>query len=196
MNEIMLKVRLRELTLDKISHFSDAYIAESNMGILQNILSLKEYKDAQSIMLFFSVEREPDTHQLAKIALADQKKVAFPLCFGAGLMQAHVVSSLSELRPAVLGIPAPPESAPFLSPDEIDLIIVPALTYDKLGFRLGYGGGYYDRYLAATSAHTIGITRAQLLMDQVPKEPHDIPVKCLVTEKEVYHCPTIMSMMN
>jgi len=185
------KSKLRELTLSKIDALPEEYILESNSGILQNILSLKEYKDAQTIMLFYSVGREPDTISLANTALADNKKVTFPFCLRKGIMHAHVVNELSELRPAMLGIPAPSEDAPVLSPNELDLIVVPALAYDRAGFRLGYGGGYYDRYLADIPAFTVGIARERLLLDEVLREPHDIAVKCLVTEKDVYNCLTV-----
>lgn len=188
---MMIKSELRELTQNNIDALPDEYIFKSNAGILKNMLSLREYKDAKSVMLFYSVGREPDTLLLAEAAFADNKKVAFPFCLRKGIMHAHVVSSPDELRPAMLGIPAPPEDAPVLSPYELDLIIVPALTYDRDGFRLGYGGGYYDRYLADTSAFTVGIARERLLMDKVLREPHDIAVRRLVTEKEVYNCPTM-----
>ena len=101
-------------------------------------------------------------------------------------MNACTVRSLSELQPAMLGIPAPPDSAPVLSPEELDLILVPALVYDRDGYRIGYGGGYYDRFLSSARAFTIGLGRERLMMDRLPKEAHDIAVECVVTEDKVY----------
>ena len=100
-------------------------------------------------------------------------------------MQARIVKSLEELHPAMLGIPAPPETAPVILPTELDLIIVPALAYDKSGHRLGYGGGYYDRYLRDTPAFTIGLAREFLMKEKLPTQPHDIAVKCIITENRV-----------
>ena len=97
-------------------------------------------------------------------------------------MHAGVAGRLEELSPEVLGIPAPKESAVRLDPDELDLIIVPAITFDRSGYRLGYGGGYYDRYLAQTKAFTVGLARERLVKEELPREAHDIAVKCLITE--------------
>jgi 5-formyltetrahydrofolate cyclo-ligase len=65
----------------------------------------------------------------------------------------------------------------------LDFIIVPALTYDREGYRLGVGGGYYDRFLLRTNAFTAGVARERIMRDMLIHEAHDIPVKCVVTEK-------------
>jgi 5-formyltetrahydrofolate cyclo-ligase len=65
----------------------------------------------------------------------------------------------------------------------LELIIVPALTYDRMGYRLGYGGGYYDRYLLNIPAFTVGMARERLVRDALPRESHDVAMKCLATEK-------------
>ena len=106
-------------------------------------------------------------------------------------MEARIVKSLSELKPAVLGIPAPPDASPAIAPQDLDLIIVPALAFDADGYRLGYGGGYYDRFLRGVSAFTIGLARERLFVEKLPRELHDVAVKCVVTEKEVRYCPIL-----
>ena len=105
-------------------------------------------------------------------------------------MEARVVRSLDELAPSMLGIPAPPDTAKLLAPEELDLIFVPALAYDAFGYRIGYGGGYYDRYLHDLSAYTVGLARERLLREILPVEPHDIAVKCVIMEDRVI-CPTV-----
>ena len=176
------KSELRKQITEEIAALPDEYIAASDNGLLLRVTSLKEYITARNIMIYCSVKREPDTRAIANAALAMGKTIAFPYCFRGGIMRAHVVSSLDELRPAMLGIPAPPDTAPVIKPEDLDLVIVPALTYDKSGYRLGYGGGYYDRYLYGIPAFTVGLARSRLLKDKLPREPHDIAVKCLVTE--------------
>ena len=180
------KSELRLFIREEIDALPEQYIAESDRGIFEKVSSLPQYKNAQSIMLFYSVQREPDTLELSRVALRDGKTVSFPFCFRGGIMQARSITDLSQMRPAILGIPAPSEDAPIVSPEALDLIVVPALTFDIEGFRLGYGGGYYDRYLKDIPAYTVGIARHRLLRQKVPKEPHDIAVKCLVTEEEVF----------
>ena len=163
----------------------DSYITESNTGIFLNLTSLSEFTSARNIMVYHSVGREPDTLRIAKTALEQGKTVAFPYCYRGGSMRAKAVKSLDELLPAMLGIPAPPETAPGISPEEFDLIIVPALTYARSGHRLGYGGGYYDRYLSGLSVATVGLVRQRLLVDVLPVEPHDVAVELLITEDGV-----------
>jgi len=178
----IIKDELRNRLREEIAAFDEDYIANSNNELFLHVSSLKEFVAARNIMVYHSVEREPGTLLIAKAALSSGKTVSFPFCFRGGKMQARAVTDLSELRPAMLGIPAPPDTAPIIAPEELDLVIVPALTYDSAGFRLGYGGGYYDRYLHDIPAFTVGLARERLIMDELPREQHDIAVKCVVTE--------------
>jgi len=181
----LLKTELRKLVREEISALPHDYIAESDKFLTSNATTLEEFVAARNIMIYHSVEKEPGTLGIARAAFQLGKTVAFPFCFKGGIMQARVVASLDELKPAMLGIPAPPDSAPVIQPEMLDLIIVPALAYDMAGFRLGYGGGYYDRYLCHTQAYTIGLTRERLLKSSLPIEPHDIAVKCVITEERI-----------
>ena len=144
-------------------------------------------------MLYCSVKREPATMEIAKAALSAGKAVAFPFCYRGGIMEARIIHNLGELQPSMLGIPAPPRSAPVIAADELDMIIVPALAYDFSGYRIGYGGGYYDRYLSTTPALTVGIARERLMKDNIPVQPHDIAVRCIVTEERVI-CPILQKI--
>jgi len=186
MREALSKTEYRKRLHEEIAALSDEYVAESDTLLFGRVTSLEEYAAAQRIMLFYSVRREPDTIRIAKDALAAGKIVAFPYCYRGGIMEARVISCLSELKESMLGIPAPPETAPVIAPEELDLIIVPALAYDTEGYRIGYGGGYYDRFLLKTEAFTIGLARERLMMKNAPKEAHDIAVNCVVTESTVY----------
>ena len=156
MNSALLKAALRKRLGEGIAALADEYIICSDKGILSRVTSLKEFSEARNIMIYHSVKREPDTLEIVKAAMDMGKKVAFPYCYSGGIMEARAVDSLSKLRPAVLGIPAPPDTAPIVAPEEIELVIVPALTYDVSGYRIGYGGGYYDRYLCGITAFTAG----------------------------------------
>ena len=179
------KSLLREQICDDIFALPEDYVADSDLGLFNRIISLEKFIAARNIMIYYSVQREPATLEIARTALSMGKTVAFPLCDRGGIMEARAVGSLEELRPAVLGIPAPPDTAPLIAPESLDFIIVPALTYDKKGYRLGYGGGYYDRYLLGVEAYTAGIARERLLKDELPIESHDVAVKCIITEERV-----------
>jgi len=184
------KTQLRKIISEEISALPDDYLAKSDKGLFSRVVSLEEFAAARNIMLYFSVKREPATLEIAKSAMSLGKTVAFPYCFRGGIMEARAVKSFDEFRPAMLGIPAPPDSAPVIAPGELDLIIVPALAYDRYGFRLGYGGGYYDRFLNGLTAFTVGLARDRLIKENLPAQPHDIAVKCVITE-EIIICPTL-----
>jgi len=182
MSAKLIKHDMRISIRKEISELPGDYITASDKGLLLQVTSHKEFIKARNIMMYHSVEREPGTLEISKAALAAGKTVAFPYCYRGGIMEARVISSLRELQPAMLRIPAPPDTAPVIDPMDIELIIVPALTYDRSGYRLGYGGGYYDRYLHSIPAFTLGLARDRLLTDELPREPHDVAVKCVVTE--------------
>jgi len=186
MMDYLSKKSQRERLHQEVALLADDYIAESNAQLLRRVTLLEEYAAARNIMIYYSVKREPDTIRIAEDALAAKKTVAFPYCYRGGVMEARFVSCLSELEESMLGIPAPPDTAQIIAPSELDFIIVPALAYVLNGYRIGYGGGYYDRFLPKTNAFTVGLARECLLMKAAPKEPHDIAVNCIVTESAVY----------
>ena len=185
MSSALLKAALRKRIGEDITALPDGYIADSDRGLFLQVTSLKEFTDARNIMIYHSVEREPGTLGIAKTALKMGKKVAFPYCYRGGIMKARIVNSLNELKPAMLDIPAPPDSAPVVAPEDHELIIVPALAYDVTGYRIGYGGGYYDRYLSGIPAFTVGLARERLIEKKLPRESHDVSVMCVITENAV-----------
>ena len=100
-------------------------------------------------------------------------------------MQFYRLDALSELRAGAYRIPAPPVSADrLLVPSAETLMIVPMLAFDAAGYRLGAGGGYYDRYLAAHQVQTIGICYADCRMTQLPHDNYDRKLMCCVTEQK------------
>lgn len=181
----MDKKAFRKEVLVKIAALSEEYISLSNSGIFENVTALPEFVNAKSIFAYISEKREPDTVRIIEKALKLGKTVALPVSYDGGIMVPKVIESLDELEIGKFGIPAPKEDAPVLSEEDIDLIIVPAVTFDKNGYRLGRGGGYYDRFLERSKAVSVGLGREELIC-QVPREAHDMPVKYLVTESRIY----------
>ena len=94
---------------------------------------------------------------------------------------------LDELKSGTKGIPEPSSGAPEIPPDGISLVIVPALSCDRNGYRLGYGGGYYDRFLARTRAVAAALCAESRLTDELPREPFDLPCNYIITERQVLH---------
>ena len=181
----MDKKTFRKAVLNDISALPQEYIESSDAGIFKNFTALEEFNSAKTVFAYLSEKREPDTVKIIEKALEMGKTVALPISYDGGYMEPRIIKSLSELVVGKFGIPAPPESAGKLSEEDVDLIIVPAVTFSRNGFRLGRGGGYYDRFLERSRAFSVGLGRELLLRD-VPVEKHDMKVACLVTETAVY----------
>lgn len=178
------KAALRKQVYEKIDNLPEDYIALSDQGIFDNLIKLPEFQKATTIFTYYSMNREPDTRKIVEYALSQNKIVALPVCEKCGVMNARAIKSASELSMTSLQLLEPLASTRVIQPEAFDFIVVPALAYDYNGYRLGYGGGYYDRYLLKTKAFTVGIARELLMYDTLPREKHDIPVHCVITEKE------------
>ena len=169
----------------QIAALDEKELEKSDEAIYNNLSVLPELQAARRVFLYLSVRREVDTRRLIRSLLAEGKTVALPVSLPEGQM------FFAEYRPgnltdgSVVPIPEPDAEAPRLEPEEGDLILVPALTFDRSGYRLGQGGGYYDRFLSAHAMFSVGLARDALLMEEVPREAHDCGVCCLVTESRV-----------
>ena len=169
----------------QIAALDEKELEKSDEAIYNNLSVLPELQASQRVFLYLSVRREVDTRKLIRSLLADGKTVALPVSLAEGQMffAEYRVGSLTE--GSVVPIPEPDADAPRLEPEDGDLILVPALTFDLNGYRLGQGGGYYDRFLSAHRLFSVGLARDALLLDRVPREAHDQCVCCLVTESRV-----------
>jgi len=179
------KDELRNQIREEIASLPDGYIADSDRGLFLQVTSLEEFIYSRNIFIYHSFGREPDTLEIILAALSVGKTVTIPYCIRKGVMQARVIYDLDDLRPGSLGIPMPLDTSWTIAPGKLDLVIVPALTYDVAGYRLGHGGGHYDRYLADVTAYTIGLARDRLIKEKLPRESHDIAVKCVMTENGI-----------
>ncbi len=168
-----------------IASLDEKELEKSNNAIYNNLIVLPELLRAGRVFLYLSVGHEVDTRRLIK-ALCDRgKTVALPISLPKGKM-VFAEYRADALRPGtVIDIPEPDERARILEPEDGEVMIVPGLCYDREGYRMGQGGGYYDRFLASHDLYTVGVGREALLADRVIREEHDRPVRCLVTENGV-----------
>lgn len=179
-----IKKLLREKIRAEIAELDAGYLAESDAGIAKGLLSLAEYKAADAVFAYASVGREISTKAIIRRAVEDGKRVYLPRTRGGGEMDfADISGGLHEAR---FGIPEPDAALPAAEPAEGDLIVVPALCCDELGFRMGQGGGYYDRFLARyTGAATACLCREALLCEKVPVEWNDMRADYVITEARI-----------
>ena len=154
------KKTLRKIIKDKRKTLTAEYIKYADEQICRNILSMKEYQNAQAVFCFVGTKDEIDTEPILKQVLADGKKLLVPKCHiqkedcKGGLMDAYRIASLDQLEPGAYGILEPVEEAIMVEPWEIDFAVIPCLSCDRAGHRLGQGGGYYDRYLQRAELET------------------------------------------
>ena len=156
-------------------------------AIQAQVLSLAAYRQAEQVLLYLSVGSEVDTWGLLDSALEDGKAVYAPVCLdGEGRMAFYRVRSRREWKRGRFGLWEPdPEVCPPLEREEGALCLVPGLAFDRAGYRLGYGKGYYDRFLAAHRMETAGLCYGELLVSQLPHHALDRRVDWLVTEAGV-----------
>lgn len=179
------KQQLRRRLLAQRAAQDAAAKRETDRRITAQVLASGLYRQAQSLFVYVSTPQEIDTHAIIRQALDEGKTVCVPLCGAQGYMSARRISSLDEMQPGKHGILEPPETAAQAAPSALELILVPALACDRQGYRLGYGGGYYDRYLAQTAAPAAALCAEARLADRLPRGPFDRRCGWIITERQV-----------
>ncbi len=154
-------------------------------AIAKQVRRLWQYQKTHTLLIYVSTSIEVDTRQIIRTALEDGKKVAVPRCVpNSRSMEFYYIDSLDELEPGMFGVDEPvPDEEKLLTDMEHGLCIVPAFSYDWQGFRLGYGKGYYDRFLSRFNGHIVGICYSSCVQRSLPHGRYDRPVELLVTEK-------------
>lgn len=151
------------------------------ISILGKLMHHPFYEQAETIYSYVSYNQEADTWSLIAFSLSIGKKVAVPKVIGKEL-KFFYIKSLEELKPGYKGIYEPITNA--VADDESALMIMPIVAFDRERHRIGYGGGYYDRYLSKHTGHTkIGIAFGFQQVSRIPFEPFDINPDIIITEK-------------
>lgn len=176
------KVRFRKTV--KEFHLTKEEKDSSDRLLFARFLSLPQVVSSTNILLFYGVGAEPDTAQTLKPLLSMGKRLFLPHCLPGGKLEARAYRGAAHLISGPFGIPEPDEGSATIGPNFLSLILVPNLCCDRRNFRLGHGGGYYDRYLAGYSGFAVALCRDKLLYPALPVEPHDRPVDLVLTETQ------------
>lgn len=188
------KKQLRTLVRSTERTLSEEYRRSSSQTITQFVESMPEYQSARSVFCFVGTRREIDTTELLRDILSRGKRLCVPLCTGDGIMEPREISSLSQLSPGAYGILEPSGDSPLVPLNEVALSVIPCLSCDHQGRRLGQGGGYYDRLFSQYSGHTVMLCRERLMLAPIPTEPLDQIFPLVVTERGIFRngvCQTI-----
>lgn len=179
------KKELRRRVREELSALSRSELVRSDDALFARFLALPQVEEARIIFAFWGIPgKEPDTSRLIGELVRRGKAVGLPRMLPGHRMEVRRFDPDRPLVKVSFGISEPGEDCPLLDREDIDLVLVPAVCYDGCGYRLGFGGGYYDRWLEGFSGVKVGLCRGAVLREAVPIEAHDARVDLLLTEEE------------
>jgi 5-formyltetrahydrofolate cyclo-ligase len=158
-----------------------------SLSIGERVVRLDAYRRAAVIHTYIgALDGEVETRDLVARALRSGKRVLCPRAERAPRRLEHYeIRSLDDLERTALGLSEPdPVRATRADPAEAGVVIVPGIAFDRAGWRIGYGAGFYDRFLATCEAATVGLAYSFQVRDALPHEAHDVAVDVVVTEVE------------
>ncbi len=184
-----MKNELRKQTLARRLKLTVAERSEKSKTIIQKVKSLPAYGDARTVMLYLDFRGEVETTELVQDALAEGKRVVVPVCNPDRTITPKEIHNLEQdLQIGTWGIREPkPGLCPPVDPLEIDLVLVPGVAFDLKGNRLGYGAGYYDRFVLRLRPETplAALAFEEQVLPEIQPDPHDRPMHMVVTENRV-----------
>lgn len=185
-----MKKDFRKKVIEYRNNKDTDFISTNSQKITEKLLSMNCIKDANTIMLYLDFNNEVSTDSLIKKLLNLGKIVSSPITLKEErkLIPSQITDLKNGIQYGAYNIREPkPECSPAINIKDLDVIIVPAVAYDKNCYRLGYGGGFYDRFLEnlRKDAVTIGIAFDLQIFDEVPKEAHDAQLDYIVTESRI-----------
>lgn len=182
---MQMKDTLRRELIKKRTAVADKAVKDSL--IREAFLCSDEYLSAKTVLLYASFGSEIDVDECIRDSLMLKKPTALPVCVNSsGDMEFYLINSADDLKEGLFGI-REPDTAVCKKLTDFDgaVCAVPAVAYDKRGFRLGYGRGYYDRFLQKFNVISVGLCYNELVEDELPAENHDIPVKLIITQQGI-----------
>ena len=179
----MDKKEIRKSLKEKRKNISKEKKIILDKAISARIIDSDYFKNAQQILVFSSTDDEFDTKLIIESCRNENKKVFYPLCTDSnGNMKFFQVNSFKDLALGMYGIYEPKPYCIEYKPQENDVIIVPCLSVDKNGYRIGYGKGYYDRFLKDFNGVSICPCYEELVANTLPTDKYDIKVKIIMTQ--------------
>lgn len=188
-----MKQTLKLQIIEKRNTLTEQEVKDKSKKVIENLSSLKEFKEAKNILFYVSCKNEVDTQEVIQELLEKKEKniiVPYTIKNKPKIFLSELKDFI-ELEPKTFGILEPKEKyIREFNNDKLDLVIVPAIVFAKNGHRIGYGYGYYDRFLKTIKKEIVkvGLAFDFQLIDEIPEEKHDVPLNIIVTEKEIIKC--------
>lgn len=182
------KKDLRNIILNKRNSIDNNTKEEMDREIFNRLINLDLYKEAKNIFIYLSFGSEIDTNPIIDRALEDGKEVYIPKIYKSNKeMKAIRLNSFEDLEENSMGILEPKDDSNFIDKENIDLIIVPGAVFDLEGNRIGYGGGYYDRFLSniKDKRNKVALAYDLQIVENIEAEEHDIKVDYIITNSRI-----------
>ena len=180
---MLSKKELRKAMNDRLHQLTEGEKAAASAAVCARLSALPQYQQARSIMAFLHMPDEVSLDGLIQQALADGKEVYVPVCVDKHRIEGRRLYTLEQAVCGAYGIRTAPPDNPRIEADELDVIFVPGLAFDARGGRLGYGAGYYDRYLARTRCPRYGLAFSTQIVGDVCASTWDEPMDGVITER-------------
>jgi len=182
LSQVVEKARLRKQFLDARDALSLDFIKITTKQIQDNLRKIDFFRSAKSIGAYYSIGSEVHTQDILQEILNAGKQLSLPKVVKNDLVFKKI-TSFSELEPGNFSVMEPKDRCEDVK--DLDVIIVPAIALTRDGFRLGYGFGYYDKFLHGKKLKTIALSYAKQIIKSFPRDDHDIKMNCIVTEDGV-----------
>jgi 5-formyltetrahydrofolate cyclo-ligase len=185
-----LKNNLRKNMISKRKNMGIEDVTAFSNKIIDTIMELTEFKNFKNIMLYLSFNNEVNTYPLVKWCFDNNKTVIAPYCIQSNkeIVPYKITNLENDLIKSTFGVMEPNHNLlEKVNIEDIDLIIVPGVAFDEHCNRIGFGAGYYDRFLCKKSKNTpaIGVAYDYQIIDKVPTDEYDVPLDFIITEKRV-----------
>jgi len=181
----MTKKQLREIYKNKRRMIGPMEKAALDSAVADCFLNSEMYKNCSELLIYVSFDIEVGTYRIIDRALKEKKVFCPRCCSDSNYMEFYMINSFDDLSPGAYGILEPSAGELTMSFEPTSLCIVPALSYDEKGNRLGFGKGYYDRFLSGFKGIKTGICYELSLCETLPADDHDIRVDNIVTEDRI-----------
>jgi 5-formyltetrahydrofolate cyclo-ligase len=176
------KPRLRNHLLEKRDGLSHDFMTIASKQIQKNLKKIEVFRNAEKVACYYSIGSEVRTLDIIQQMISEGRTMALPRVTDGELVFC-AVKNFEELQKGEFGIMEPKKNCPIV--EDFDVILVPAVAMMRTGQRLGYGRGYYDRFLSKHRTPTIALEYSKLVVRNIPKSEGDIPIQWIVTEDEV-----------
>ena len=185
-----MKNEIRRKVLAQREKMSPEEVKEKSFKIQERLFSSSYYQSSRTIMTYVDIQNEVETRDIISKAIEVGKNIVVPLCGPNVTLLPVKIESLDDLEPGIMGILEPIRKKNIIDTKKLDLVLMPGITFDRQGNRLGYGLAYYDRFLTQLSPATLIVALAYSfqVVSSLPREEHDQTVDFIITDEEIIRC--------